>query len=104
MWHLPHQSVITSKKNGKVRLCLDPQELNKVLLREHYIMPTNDDILQDLRQSKVFNKADLSSEYWHIKLDEYSSELTTLQTSFGRYKWLRLPFGLCVSSEIFRKG
>ena len=31
------QSVITLKKNGKVRLCLDPQELNKVLLREHYI-------------------------------------------------------------------
>ena len=38
------QSVITLKKNGKVRLCLDHQELNKVLLREHYIMPTIDDI------------------------------------------------------------
>ena len=54
------QSVITLKKNGKVRLCLDPQELNKVLLREHYIMPTIDDILHNLRQSKVFIKADLS--------------------------------------------
>ena len=95
------QSVITLKENGKVRLCLDPQELNKVLLREHYIMPTIDDILHDLRQSKVFTKADLSSGYWHIELDEYSSELTTSQTCFGRYKWLRLPFGLCVSAEIF---
>ena len=71
------QSVITLKKNGKVSLCLDPQELNKVLLREHYIMPTIDDILHDLRQSKVFTKVDLSSGYWHIKLDKYSSELTT---------------------------
>ena len=50
------QSVITLKKNGKVRLCLDPKELNKVLFREHYIMPTIDDILHDLRQSKVFTK------------------------------------------------
>ena len=89
------QSVITLKKNGKVRLCLDPEELNEVLLREHYIMPTNDDILHDLRQSKVFTKADLSSEY--------SNELTTFQTCFGRYKWLRLLFGLCVSTEIFQK-
>ena len=97
------QSVITLKKNGKVRLCLDPQELNKVLLREHYIMKTIDDILHDLRQSKVFTKADLSYGCWHIKLDEYYSELTTFQTCFGRYKWLRLPFGLCVSTEIFQK-
>ena len=64
-------------------------------------MPTTD-ILHYLRQSKVFTKADLSSGYWHIKLDEYSCELTTFQTCFG-YKWLRLPFGLCVSAEIFQK-
>ena len=62
-------------------------------------MPTIDDILHDLRKSKVFTKADLSSGYWHIKLDEYSSELTNFQICFGRYKWLRLPFGVCVSAE-----
>ena len=51
------------EENCKARLCLEPQELNKVLLKEHYIMPTIDDILHDLRQSKVFTKADLSSGY-----------------------------------------
>ena len=29
--------------------------------------------------------------------------MTTFVTPFGRYKWLRLPFGLNVSSEIFQK-
>ena len=36
-------------------------------------------------------------------MDEPSSYLTTFQTPLGRYRWLRLPFGLAVSSEIFQK-
>ena len=51
----------------------------------------------------MFSKADLSSGFWHIELDNPYSMLTTFQTCFGRYRWLRLPFGLCVSSEIFQK-
>lgn len=97
------QSVLTPKKNGSVRLCLDPQELNKVLLREHYTLPTLDDTLHELTQSKVFTKADLASGYWHVKLDDESSKLTTFQTCYGRFRWLRLPFGLSVSAEIFQK-
>ena len=91
------------KKNGDIRICLDPRELNKALLREHYTLPILEDTLQELGQSRVFSKADLSSGYWHVVLDETSSMLTTFQTDFGRYRWLRLPFGLNVSSEIFQK-
>ena len=32
--------------------------------------------------------------YWHIKLDHTSSLLTTFQTESGRYRWLRLLFGI----------
>lgn len=97
------QSVLTPKKNGTVRLCLDPQEINKVILREHYCLPTIDDILHELKDSKVFTKADLSAGYWHVELDEESSKLTTFQTCYGRFRWIRLPFGLSVSAEIFQK-
>lgn len=97
------QSVLAPKKNGSVRLCLDPRDLNKVLLREHYTLPTIDDILHELKESTHFSKADLASGYWHIVLDEESSKLTTFQTCFGRYRYLRLPFGLSVSAEIFQK-
>ena len=36
-------------------------------------------------------------------MDEESSFLTTFNTPFGRFRWLRLPFGIKVSSEIFQK-
>ena len=46
---------------------------------------------------------DLGAGYWHVKLDDESSNLTTFTTPYGRYKWLRLPFGTSVSAEIFAK-
>ena len=97
------QLAVTQKKSGELRLCLDPRELNKSLMREHYTLPVLEETLHELGESRVFSKADLSSGYWHIQLDEESSLMTTFQTCYGRYRWLRLPFGTCVSSEIFQK-
>lgn len=56
-----------------------------------------------LAKARVFSKFDLKNGYWHCELDDKSSLLTTFQTPLGRYRWLRLPFGLKVSSEIFQK-
>ena len=97
------QMTITLKKNNDIRICLDPQALNRALKREVYPLPVIDDVLPELGNAKVFTKVDLQSGYWHCTLDEDSSNMTTFVTPFGRYKWLRLPFGLNVSSEIFQK-
>ena len=72
-------------------------------MREHYVLPTIKDELHELEESTIFSKADMSSGYWHIKLDEESSKMTTFQTEYGRFRWLRLPFGLSVSAEMFQK-
>ena len=95
---------MTHKKDGSVRICIDPNELNKALLRERFTMPVMEDILHELKDARIFSKADLSSGYWHIELDEESSRLTSFMTPFGRYRWLRLPFGLSVSAEIFQRN
>jgi hypothetical protein len=97
------QIVVTPTKSGEIRVCMDPHELNKVLLREYYTLPVLEDVLHEMSGSKVFAKADLSSGYWHVILNDASSLLTTFQTNFGRYRWPRLPFGLNVSSEIFQR-
>ena len=73
-----------------------------MLLKERKI-PVIDDVLPDLAEARVFTKVDLASAFWQLELDDESSLLTTFATPHGRYRWLRLPFGLCVSSEIFQK-
>ena len=87
--------VVTMKKNG------DPQCLNKALKREHFRLPVSDDILPELSNAKLFSTLDFKKyAYWHVELDDESSKLTTFSTLFGRYRWLRMPFGCNVSSKI----
>ena len=96
------QLVVTQKKSGQIRVCMDPHELNKSC-REHYTLPVLDDILHKMKGAQYFSKADISCGYWHVKLDERSSYLTTFQTCFRRFRWLRLPFGLKVFFGNFSK-
>ncbi|VDI75828.1 Hypothetical predicted protein [Mytilus galloprovincialis] len=97
------QMAVVRKPNGKLRICIDPQPLNTALMREHYKLPTLDDVLPKLANAKIFSRLDVKEAYWHVKLDKESSDLTTMITPFGRYRWARLPFGLKVSSEIFQR-
>ncbi|XP_062610719.1 uncharacterized protein K02A2.6-like [Saccostrea cucullata] len=96
-------SMLTVKKPGKLRICIDPRDLNKAIKRPHYIMPTLEDILPNLANAKVFSVLDAKEGFWHIKLDESSSFLTTFWTPFGRYRWLRLPFGISSAPEEFQR-
>ena len=87
----------------KVRLCLDPRDLNKNIRREHYYCRTIDEILPNLHGKQYFSVVDTKKGYWHVELDEQSSLLCTFNTPFGRYKFNRLPFGVRVSQDVFQK-
>ncbi|CAC5417168.1 unnamed protein product [Mytilus coruscus] len=94
------QMAVVRKPNGKLRICIDPQPLNTALMREHYKVPTLDDVLPKLANAKIFSLLDVQEAYWHVKLDKGSSNLTTMITPFGRYRWARLPFGLKEKKEV----
>ncbi len=96
-------SLVTVRKpSGRLRICIDPKPLNKALKRNHYPLPTMDDALPELSKAKVFSVLDVKNGYWHVELDKESSYLTTFGTPFGRYRWLRMPFGICPASEYFQ--
>ena len=96
--------VVTEKPGtGTVRVCLDPSSLNKFVMREHTPLPTEEEILSKLQEATVFSKLDAKDGYWQVPLDEKSSMLTTFNTHIGRFRYLRLPFGLNSSNEVFQK-
>lgn len=80
---------------------MDPKDLNSAVMRQHYQMPCFDDIACKLAGAKIFSTLDIKNAFLHIKLSAGSSDLCTFNTPFGRYKWTRLPYGLCSSSEVF---
>ena len=87
----------------KIRVCLDPRDLNKAIKREHYYTKTIDEVVTQLSGAKFFSVVDAKKGYWHVPLDEASSYLTTFNTPFGRYRFTRLPFGLVVLQDVFQK-
>jgi len=66
-------------------------------------MPTLDDVLSKLDGARVFSLCDAKDSFLQIKLSKKSSDLTTFWTPFGKYKWLRRPFGLSSSPEEFQR-
>ena len=69
--------VVVPKPNGTVRICLDPRDLNKAINREHYKMPTLEEITSQLSGAQYFTVLDATSGYWAIPLSNESSILTT---------------------------
>ena len=94
---------IVEKPGGKVRICLDPTDLNQYVKREHTYLPTPEEILSRIGEAKYFSKLDAKDGYWQVPLTKQSSYLTTFNTPKGRYRYLRLPFGLASSNEVFQK-
>ena len=45
------------KPNNKVRICMDPRDLNKALQREHFPLKTIDEVIADMPQAKSMIKA-----------------------------------------------
>ena len=65
------------KKDGSLRLCWDPKDLNKAVERNQWYARILDDILQKLAQSKYLTVKDATCGFWHVPLDFRSSLLTT---------------------------
>ena len=96
--------VVSKKDNNRVRICIDPSDLNKAILREHYPMNTIDDIATRLSGSKYFTTLDANMGYFQIKLTDKSSYLTTFNTPFGRFRYLRMPMGASCSADRFQSA
>ncbi|XP_041362042.1 uncharacterized protein K02A2.6-like [Gigantopelta aegis] len=96
-------SMVVCNKQSGIRLCIDPKPLNKALKRNHYPLPTIDDILPELSTAKLFTVLDAKDGFWHVVLDEESSYLTTFSTPFGRYRWKWMPFGISPAPEEFQR-
>ena len=88
--------VVITKKDSKLRICLDPKDLNCAIRREIYQLPTIEDIATRLNETKVFTVLDGRHGFWHVRLEDRSLYLTTFHTPFGRYRYKRMPFGIAV--------
>ena len=95
-------SLAAVQKIKRFRLCLDPRELNTRILREHFPMKTVEEVEAKVKNAKGYRVLGASNGHWQMRLTKDSQKYTTFNSPFGRYRYLRLPFGIKSSSEAFK--
>ena len=95
-------NMVSVRKGEKIRICIDPKQLNSAIIPRKHPLQTFDVIASRLSQSKFFSVADAKCGFWQVPLEEESCKFCTFQTPFGRYKMTRMPFGIIDASEVFQ--
>ena len=90
------------KPNGEVRVCLDPSNLNKAIIREHHKAMNVEEIAHELAGATVYTKADALKAFLQIHLTHEASLLTTFNSHRGRLRFLWMPFGAKMSQDVFQ--
>ena len=90
------------KPNGKLRICLDPKDLNKAIIRENHKTPTLEEIAYVLTGATKFSKVDGNKAFFGMHLTKQASLLMTFNMHLSRYHFLRIPFGLKMNQDIFQ--
>nr|GFB92882.1 putative reverse transcriptase domain-containing protein [Tanacetum cinerariifolium] len=77
------------------------QELNKLKVKNRYLLPRIDDIFDQLRGSSVCSKIDLRSGYHQLRVREEDVPKTAFRTRYGHYKFQVMQFGLTNAPVVF---
>ncbi|GJS99349.1 putative nucleotidyltransferase, ribonuclease H [Tanacetum coccineum] len=91
-WGAP---VLFLKKNdGSFRMCIDNRELNKLTIKNRYLLPRMDELFDQLQGSQYFSKIDLRSGYHQLRVHEGDIPKTAFKTRYGHFDFIVMPFGL----------
>ena len=85
----------------KLRICLDPRDLNKALEREPYYTRSIEEIMAKFHGMTRFTIADFNKGYWMVELDPESRKYTMMALDIGRLQWTRL--GSFVAQDVFQR-
>ena len=104
--HSPWASavVLVHKKDGGLRFCIDLRKLNEQTIKDAYLLPWIDEMLDSLQGSRWFSSLNLKSGYWQVEMDKESKPLTAFTVGpLGFYECKRMPFGLTNAPAMFQR-
>ena len=91
------------KKDGTLCLCIDYQGINQVIVKNKYLIPRIDELLDRLHGSKVFMKIDLRSGYYQIRVKESDVPKIAFSMRYGHYEFTIMSFGLTNAPMTFNR-
>lgn len=91
------------KKDDTLRLCVDYRGLNEITIKDEYPLPRIDEMLEQLKDARIFSKIDLKSGYNQIRVAPEDIPKTAFKCHKGLFEYTVLPFGLCNVPGTFQR-
>ena len=98
-WGAP---VLFVKKNDcTLRLCVDYKQINKVTVKNKYLLPIIKYLFDQLKGAGIFSKIDLRSGYYQLRVKYVDAPKIAFRTRYGHYEFLVVPFRLTNAPTTF---
>ncbi|GJU08837.1 putative reverse transcriptase domain-containing protein [Tanacetum coccineum] len=93
--------LFVKKKDRSFWMCINYRELNKLTVKNRYLLPRIDDLFDQLQGSSVYSKIDLRSGYHQLRVREEDILKTAFRTRYGHYEFQVMSFGLTNAPAVF---
>ena len=98
-WGAP--MLFVKKKDGTLRLCIDYRQLNKLIVKNKYLLPKIYDLFDQMKGATIFSKIDLRSGYHQLRIKDVDVHKTAFRMQYGHYEFLVMSFGLTNAPTAF---
>jgi len=88
------QILFVPKPDGKLPLCVDYRNLNKLTILNKYPLPLMGELKDRVAGAKILTKLDLKDRYHLLRIREGDEWKTAFRTRYGHYDYNVMPLGL----------
>jgi hypothetical protein len=93
--------LFAKKKDGGLRLFVDYRALNKATVKNRFPLPLSSEMLDRVRECRIFTKLDPRGAYNLIRIKEGDEYNTAFRTRYGQFEYQVMPVGLTNAPATF---